>query len=125
MLGMTPKVIVHLCDGVTDLRKSYEGLKAVLKEKTKADPLGGHLFVFSNRTRTRIKTYQWDGTGEVICMKKLHSGTFRWPEKGAVIDMAALQALLAGYEIRTRRGWYRHGTPIYDIDSQQDTLTPP
>ena len=115
MLGMTPKVIVHLCDGVTDLRKSYEGLKVLVREKIIADPLSGHLFVFSNRTRNRIKAYQWDGTGEVITMKQLHSGTFSWQEKGGVIDLAALQALLAGYDLRTRKGWYRHGTPIYDI----------
>ena len=115
MFGLTPKVIVHLCDGSTDLRKSFEGLKLLVKEKIKEDPLSGHLFVFSNRTRTRIKAYHWDGTGEVITMKKLHQNTFRWPDKGAVIDLAALQALLAGYEIRTRKGWYRHGTPIYDI----------
>jgi transposase len=124
MLTTTPKMVVHLCDGSTDLRKSFEGLSALVKIKMKADPLSGHLFVFTNRTHTRVKAYYWDGTGEVITIKKLHDGTFRWPEKGAVIDMAALQALLAGYEIRTRKGWYRHGTPIYDIDNQYDTLSP-
>lgn len=119
MICMTPKMVVHLCDGTTDLRKSYEGLKVLVKEKIKEDPLSGHLFVFTNRSHTRVKAYQWDGTGEVITMKKLHGGTFRWPLKGGVIDMAALQALLAGYEIRTRKGWYRHGTPIYDIPNTE------
>ena len=57
---------------------TLEGLKLLVKEKIKADPQSGHLFVFSNRTRTRIKMYQWDGTGEVITIKKIHRGTFRW-----------------------------------------------
>ena len=114
MLTMTPKMVVHLCEGITDLRKSYEGLKLLVKEKIGKDPLSGHLFVFTNRARTRVKAYQWDGTGEVITMKKLHDGTFRWPAQGGTIDFAALQALLAGYEIRTRKGWYRHGTPVYE-----------
>jgi len=100
MLTSSPAVIVHLCDGVTDLRKSFEGLKLLIREKIRADPLSGHLFFFCNRTHTRVKGYCWDGTGEVITMKKLHEGTFFWPQKGGVI--------------RPRRGWYRHGTPIVE-----------
>ena len=114
MLTSSPAVIVHLCDGVTDLRKSFEGLKLLIREKIRADPLSGHLFFFCNRTHTRVKGYCWDGTGEVITMKKLHEGTFFWPQKGGVIDLAALQSLLSGYEVRPRRGWYRHGTPIVE-----------
>ena len=74
MLTATPKMVVHLCDGSTDLRKSFTGLSALVKTQLKADPLSGHLFVFTNRTHTRVKAYYWDGTGEVITMKKLHGG---------------------------------------------------
>ena len=114
MFGASPKTQVHLCDGTTDLRRSFEGLSALVQHKLKADPLSGHLFVFANRSRSRIKVLYWDGSGLWVCTKRLEQGTFRWPEKGGVIDMAALQALLSGYEIRTRKGWYRHGTPVLE-----------
>lgn len=114
MFGASPQTRVHLCEGTSDLRRSFEGLSALVKTQLREDPISGHLFVFTNRTHSRIKILYWDGSGLWVCTKRLEAGTFRWPEKGGVIDMAALQALLSGYEIRTRRGWYRHNTPVYD-----------
>lgn len=114
MFGTSPKTQVHLIEGKTDLRLSFEGLSAIVKHKLNEDPLSGHLFAFTNRSRSRLKVLYWDGTGLWVCAKRLEEGTFKWPLRGGIIDFAALQALLAGYEITTRRGWYRHGTPILE-----------
>jgi transposase len=109
-----PQVRVFLRAGVTDMRKAFDGLFGIATEIIKVDPLSGHLFVFCNRRRDRLKILFADGTGLWVCSKRLESGTFSWPDAptdGASVEMSAadLSMLLSGVEMSsvTRRRWRR------------------
>jgi transposase len=105
---------VYLAAGATDMRKGFEGLQGLVSYKLRADPLSGHLFVFCNRSRTRLKMLYWDGSGLWVCAKRLEKGRFSWPEPEAGEQSVRLTAeqlalLLAGIELeRTRyKRWWR------------------
>ena len=80
MIVPGPATRVFLAAGATDMRKGYDGLAALVKSQLEADPLSGHLFVFANRTRTRLKVLYFDGTGLWLMTKRLEEGTFAWPK---------------------------------------------
>jgi transposase len=108
MWGLTRATRVFVRAGATDLRQSFDGLHALVREQLGEDPLSGHLFVFCNRTRTRLKVLCWDGSGLWVCAKRLERGTFAWPASGdGVIEGAQLHALLAGLQVQGMRAWYR------------------
>lgn len=112
MISLNRTTRVFLKTGATDLRKSFDGLYALVKTQLLQDPNSGHLFVFCNQSRTRIRILTFDGTGLWVCTKRLERGTFAWPKDGkSEIDPAELHALLAGLEVESRRGWYRHPRP--------------
>ena len=60
MLDFSGNATVYLACGVTDLRKSYTGLAAIIKLKFHLDPYSRCMFAFCNRRRTLIKILQWD-----------------------------------------------------------------
>ena len=110
-----PATRIFLAAGATDLRKSFEGLSDLVRHRFQEDPLSGHLFVFANRHRTRLKLLYWDGSGLWCCAKRLAQGTFCWPqtttqETGALRIVAEeLTLLLSGIDLdKTRaRTWWR------------------
>jgi transposase len=77
-LGLATKIYIAV--EAVDMRKGFEGLYGLVRDELGADPLSGHLFLFSNRTRTRLKALVWDGSGLWVCAKRLEKGRFRWPE---------------------------------------------
>lgn len=112
MLSPGPATKIYLANGVTDMRKSFNGLYAVVEATLKSDPLSGHLFVFCNRRRDRIKILCFDGSGLWICAKRLERGTFAWPQSGGgavEFTQAELNLLLGGLDLsRTKkRRWMR------------------
>lgn len=102
---------IFIATGVTDMRKSFNGLYGLVRGTLNQDPLSGHLFIFCNRRRDRIKVLSWDGSGLWVCAKRLEKGTFYWPESdtGAAVELtqAQLNLLLGGLDLKqTRpRGW--------------------
>ena len=76
-IGLATKVYVAV--GATDMRKGFEGLHGLVRERLGVDPLSGHLFLFANARRTRLKVLVWDGSGLWVCAKRLEKGRFRWP----------------------------------------------
>ena len=80
MLDFSGSTAVYLACGVTDLRKSYTGLAAIIKLKFHLDPYSRCMFAFCNRRRTLIKILQWDGSGFWILMKRLERDAFHWPD---------------------------------------------
>jgi transposase len=96
------------------MRKGFEGLFALVRQRLEADPLSGHLFLFCNRPRTRLKVLFWDGSGLWVCAKRLEKGCFSWPSdvtEGARASISAeeLALLLGGMDLsKTRRKqWWR------------------
>ena len=76
MLTLPPSVKIFLAAGVTDLRKSFDGLSGLARGPLAQDPLSGHLFVFCNRKRDRLKVLYFDGSGLWVFAKRLEQGTF-------------------------------------------------
>jgi transposase len=112
-LPLAPGVQVYVATGVTDMRKSFNGLIAATRQVLEEDPVSGHLFAFCNRRRTLIKLLLWDGTGFWVFAKRLERGTFAWPKAPKVgeklkLSGEELAALLGGFAIdpSTRRRWW-------------------
>ena len=63
MFGVGAATRVYLAVGATDMRKGFDGLQHLVRAQLEADPLSGHLFLFCNRPRTRLKVLFWDGSG--------------------------------------------------------------
>lgn len=114
MLSFSGSLRVMVALEPCDLRKSFNGLHALVSERLKEDPRGGGLFVFTNRRRNRLKILYWDGTGLWVMIKRLEEGTFAWPrsvEGGApklALRPEALAMLTDGIELRgaRMRPWY-------------------
>jgi len=76
VIGSTRTLRVWAYPEPADLRAGYDGLSALVTRKLGQDPLSGHLFLFTNRTRTRAKVLVWDGTGLCVYQKRLEQGRF-------------------------------------------------
>ena len=108
MLSLTRATRIFIRSGATDLRLGFEGLHALVTTQLKQDILSGHLFVFCNRSHTRIKILCWAGSGLWLCAKRLEQGTFAWPNgPDEEVAGAQLQAIIAGLEVSGQRAWYR------------------
>jgi hypothetical protein len=70
MISLTPSLRIHVCLGSVDLRGSFDRLSAIVKSTLQADPLSGHLFVFGNARRNRLKVLWWDGSGFWVAAKR-------------------------------------------------------
>lgn len=103
---------VFLVCGVTDMRKSFNSLYAIVEHQLRQDPMSGHLFGFCNRKRNRLKVLCWDGSGLWVCAKRLEQGRFSWPDgeqRSVTLSAEAWAMLLGGLEfsaVREKR-WYR------------------
>lgn len=106
---------IFLATGITDMRKSYDGLSGVVRSRLGCDPLSGDLFLFSNRLRNRLKLLYFDTTGMWVFAKRLERGTFAWPraEEGQdriELRYEELMLLVSGLdalELRERKRWRR------------------
>ena len=106
MLSIGSGAKIFLVAGPTDMRKSFDTLAAVVRTVIQDDPLSGHLFVFCNRRRDRLKVLMWEESGFWLFAKRLEQGTFWWPDTSGVkveYSSAELAALLAGLELSGRR----------------------
>jgi transposase len=107
---------VFLCATPTDMRKSFDGLSAVVREHLQQDPLAGDLFVFRNKRGDRLKLLYWDEDGLAVWCKRLEEGTFQFPaaRAGNAIEVKAteLALILGGIELRSveRRKRYQRPT---------------
>ena len=113
MFHMNQNLKVVLAVEPVDLRKSFNGLYAIARNELGEVPENGALFVFSNRTRTRIKVLCFDGTGCWVSVKRLEEGTFSWPKGLSKTKMSlkpeALSLLMDGIDLRgaQMRPWYQ------------------
>jgi transposase len=106
MIGLPAGTKVWLACGVTDMRKGFDGLAALVQLSLHADPFSGQLFVFRGRRGDRVKILWWDGDGLCLFAKRLERGRFVWPRAtdGTVhLTQAQLSMLLEGIDWRRPR----------------------
>jgi transposase len=104
MIGSTRSVRVYAYSVAVDMRKGYEGLSALVRQKLSSDPMSGDLYLFINARRKRAKVLLYDGTGMCIYMKRLDKGRFASPwqrgEGGTLkLTLSELSLFLEGSEL--------------------------
>jgi len=104
MLSPTDGVSVYLACGSTDLRKSIDGLAAIVMYSFKLDPFSNSLFVFCNKDRDKLKILYWDHNGFWLFYRRLEKGRFKWPKHAGdhatqSISRRQLQWLLDGLKL--------------------------
>jgi len=109
MLSFPHTLRIFLHTGAVDLRKSFDGLSGLVSQAFPGeDLLSGHLFLFLNGRRDRVKMLYWDSDGLVIWYKRLEAGSFQIPHQvapGAAVELksAQLAMLLSGIDLTTAR----------------------
>lgn len=93
---------IHLAIRPVDFRNSFDSLAAITQTILQLDPLSGHLFVFHNRKRDRIKILYWQYNGFCLWYKRLEAGKYRFPkldQNTMTISHEELRLLLEGIDI--------------------------
>lgn len=78
---------VYLARGSTDLRKSIDGLAALVTEQFNLDPFSSSMFVFCNRGRDKLKILYWDHNGFWLYYRRLERGKFHWPSDNSMVPL--------------------------------------
>ena len=114
MFGFGPATRIYVATGATDMRKGFNGLYGLVRDRLESDPTSGHVFLFTNARRNRLKLVVYDGSGLWVCAKKLDGGRFRWPERDStvkkiVLSHEELALLLGGIDLKKTepRRWHR------------------
>jgi len=106
MLSLPPSVRLFIARGATDMRKSFDTLAALVIDVVNEDPQSGHLFLFVNRRRDRLKVLWWDRSGYCLLAKRLEQGQFRVFDRAdgtpGAFEMSAsdLALILDGIDLR-------------------------
>ena len=106
MFGVGPATKIYIGLDAIDMRKGFDGLYGLVRDRLGQDPLSGHLFLFINRTHTRLKALVWDGSGLWVCAKRLERGRFHWPAgEGVSVTMRGeeLAMLVNGLDLKQAR----------------------
>ena len=80
MLSINNATQVFIATGVTDMRKSINGLSIMVEEELDLNPMSGYMFAFCNRNRDIVKILYWDRNGFCLWHKRLEKDRFQWPE---------------------------------------------
>jgi transposase len=125
VFGFGPATRIYVATGATDMRKGFNGLYGLVRDRLECDPTSGHVFLFTNARRNRLKLVVYDGSGLWVCAKKIDRGCFRWPDAGSavkkmVLSQEELALLLGGIDLAQteRRNWYRKppaGEPVESL----------
>ena len=124
MLTLALPSRIFVCTKPADMRRSFDGLAALVQEHLGRDPLSGDLFVFRSKRGDRVKLLYWNDDGYALWYTRLEEGTFPWPTAdgtrtpvgahGLTLRPAELAMLLDGIELTNvrRRKRYRRPTPL-------------
>lgn len=83
---------IYIACGYTDMRKSIDGLVAIVEQSFHLDPFSNSLFLFCGRRRDRMKALFWENNGFVLLYKRLESASFQWPKtQSQVKELSAQQ----------------------------------
>lgn len=115
---------IYVAVGATDMRKGFNGLEGLIRERLECDPTSGHIFLFSNARRDRLKLVFFDGSGLWVCSKRMERGRLSWPEADAgkvLLSREQFALLLGGIDLaQTReRKWYRKPVDVEPSDARK------
>ena len=123
MISLPHAVRVFLHAPPTDLRKGFDALSGLVTTAFSQDPTCGHLFLFVNRRRDRLKILYWDRDGLAIWYKRLETGSFQLPvisHDAVSIEMSSTQLtlILSGIDLRSARQRKRYQRPAPEVKNQ-------
>lgn len=112
MLGLGAATRIFVATGATDMRLSFNGLYALVVGQLKEDPQSGHLFLFANKRRDRMKILFFDTLSLWVCARRMEKGRLHWPSSsdGRVqLTREEFALLIGGIDLSatTTRKWYR------------------
>lgn len=135
MLNISRTTRIFLATEPTDMRKGFNGLFAIVENVISEDPFSGHLFVFRNRRRDRLKILWWDRDGLAIWYKRLEKGAYQFPTDISVGVKAAsgdsgrtqrceiradeLTMLLEGIDLSSVKRRQRYQRPMTEVTTTE------
>ena len=126
MISLPHPVRVFLHTLPTDLRKGFDALSGLVTTAFSQDPTSGHLFLFVNRRRDRLKILYWDRDGLAIWYKRLETGSFQLPlitRDATSIEMTPTQLslILSGIDLHSARQRKRYQRPTSEARKSIET----
>ena len=118
MFGLGAATRIFVATGATDMRLSFDGLHSLVIGQIKQSPQSGHLFLFANKRKDRMKIYFYDGSSAWVCARHMEQGRMRWPssEDGHVqLTQAEFAMLIGGIDLADtrKRKWLRQ--PLVEV----------
>jgi transposase len=110
MLGMGAATRIFVATGATDMRLGFNGLYALVVAKLQQNPQSGHLFLFANSRRDRMKIFYFDGSSLWVCARRMEKGRLHCSDDGRVqLTREEFALLIGGIDLTatTKRKWYR------------------
>jgi transposase len=106
MIHLPASVHVYVCLTPCDMRRSFDGLHALVRDHLGLDPFAGHLYLFASRRRDRVKILYWNRDGFAVWSKRLEEGTYAIPAarpdtRRIEMTPEELGALLSGIDLST------------------------
>lgn len=124
MFAMGAATRIYVATGATDMRKGFCGLEGLIRERLDSDPTSGHIFLFCNSRRNRLKLVYFDGSGLWVCSKRMELGRLHWPESSSnkvQLSHEQFALLVGGIDLtQTReRKWYRRAPGEESTESRK------
>ena len=112
MFGLGAATRIFVATGATDMRLSFDGLHSLVIGQIKQSPQSGHLFLFANKRKDRMKIYFYDGSSAWVCARRMEQGCMHWPssEDGHMqLTQAEFAMLVGGIDLADarKRKWLR------------------
>ena len=112
MLGLGAATLIFVATGGTDMRLSFNGLYALVVGKLQQNPQSGHLFLFANSRRDRMKILFFDSNSLWVCARRMEQGRLNWPtseDDRVQLTREEFALLIGGIDLTktTKRKWYR------------------
>ena len=107
MIGLTSHHTYYLYDEVCDMRKGFDGLSGIIKQRMHRNPVDGNVYLFINRRRDRMKMLVWESGGFMLYYKRLESGTFELPKSDTTnrttLSWETLVLMITGISLSQKR----------------------
>jgi transposase len=112
VLGLGAATRIFVATGTTDMRLAFNGLYALAAGQLQQNPQSGHLFLFANKRRDRMKILFFDGSSLWVCSRRMEKGRLHWPASGdgrVQLTREEFALLIGGIDLcaTTKRKWYR------------------